>query len=59
GIQTMVAMGLLGGFAFFLFSEISRQVGIAGLTPPLVAVAVPVVLGFCGAMTVLLHQEDG
>ncbi|MEZ5855245.1 MAG: LPS export ABC transporter permease LptG [Hyphomicrobiaceae bacterium] len=58
-IQTMVAVGLIGGLGFFLFSEISRQVGIAGLAPPMVAVAVPVVVGFCGALTVLLHQEDG
>jgi lipopolysaccharide export system permease protein len=59
GIQTMVGIGLVGGFGFFLFSEISRQVGIAGLAPPLLAVATPVVLGFCGALLVLLHQEDG
>ncbi len=59
GIQTMVAKGLIGGFGFFLLSEISRQVGIAGLAPPMVAVVVPVVVGFCGALTVLLHQEDG
>ncbi len=59
GIQTMVAAGLIGGFAFFLFSEISRQVGIAGLAPPLLAVGAPVVLGMCGALIVLLHLEDG
>ncbi len=59
GIQTMVTLGLLGGFGFFLFSEISRQVGIAGLAPPVLAVGVPVVMGLCGALTVLLHQEDG
>ena len=59
GIQTMVTLGLVGGFGFFLFSEISRQVGIAGLAPPVLAVGVPVVIGLCGALTVLLHQEDG
>ncbi|MGE0766869.1 MAG: LPS export ABC transporter permease LptG [Hyphomicrobiaceae bacterium] len=59
GIQTMVATGLIGGFAFFLFAEISRQVGIAGLAPPMLAVGAPVVLGFCGALVVLLHLEDG
>ena len=59
GIQTMVATGLIGGFGFFLFSEISRQVGIAGLAPPMLAVGAPVVLGLCGALAVLLHQEDG
>lgn len=59
GIQTMVTTGLIGGFGFFLFSEISRQVGIAGLASPFLAVVVPVVMGFCSALTVLLHQEDG
>ncbi|MEZ5819070.1 MAG: LPS export ABC transporter permease LptG [Hyphomicrobiaceae bacterium] len=59
GIQTMVAAGLIGGFAFFLFAEISRQVGLAGLAPPVLAVGAPVVLGFCGALGVLLHLEDG
>jgi lipopolysaccharide export system permease protein len=59
GIQTMVATGLIGGFAFFLFAEISRQVGVAGLAPPMLAVGVPVVLGLCGALVVLLHLEDG
>jgi lipopolysaccharide export system permease protein len=59
GIQTMVTMGLIGGFAFFLFSEISRQVGIAGLAPPHLAVVAPVLIGLCAALTVLLHQEDG
>ena len=34
GIQTMVIVGMLGGFSFFLLSEVSRQVGIAGLAPP-------------------------
>ncbi|MBS0244780.1 MAG: LptF/LptG family permease, partial [Proteobacteria bacterium] len=59
GIQTMVAMGLVGGFGFFLFAEISRQIGIAGLTTPSLAAGTPVVLGLCGALAVLLHQEDG
>lgn len=59
GIQTMVGMGLIGGFAFFLFAEISRQVGIAGLVPPVMAVAAPIVVGMCGALFVLLRQEDG
>jgi lipopolysaccharide export system permease protein len=59
GIQTMVGIGLIGGFGFFLFSEISRQVGLAGLAPPWLAIGAPVVLGLCGSLTVLLHLEDG
>jgi lipopolysaccharide export system permease protein len=55
----MVIIGTLGGFSFFLLSEVSRQVGIAGIAPPTAAVWVPVVVACLGSLTVLLHQEDG
>jgi lipopolysaccharide export system permease protein len=58
-IQTMVVSGMLGGFGFFLMSEVSRQIGVAGIVPPWVAVWTPVVLGFFLSLAVLLHQEDG
>ena len=59
GIQTMVTTGLVGGFGFFLLSEVSRQIGVAGLAPPWVAIWLPVVLVLIVSATVLLHQEDG
>ncbi len=59
GIQTMVVLGTLGGFSFFLLSEVSRQVGMAGFAPPMAAVWIPVVVACLGSLTVLLHQEDG
>jgi len=59
GIQTMVVAGLMGGFGFFLLSEVSRQVGVAGLAPPWAAIWLPVVLVIVVSATVLLHQEDG
>lgn len=59
GIQTMVITGMIGGFGFFLLAEISRQVGVAGLVTPRVAVWVPVVTAALSTLTVLLHQEDG
>ncbi len=59
GIQTMVIAGLVGGFGFFLVSEVSRQVGVAGLTSPWAAIWLPVVLVVIVSATVLLHQEDG
>ncbi|HET6321028.1 MAG TPA: LPS export ABC transporter permease LptG [Hyphomicrobium sp.] len=59
GIQTMVITGLVGGFGFFLLSEVSRQVGVAGLTPPWAAIWLPVVLVMIVSAAVLLHQEDG
>jgi lipopolysaccharide export system permease protein len=59
GIQTMVATGMIGGLAFFLFSEFSRQIGVAGLAPAWASVWLPVVLLLVISSTVLLHQEDG
>ena len=59
GIQTMVVTGMVGGFGFFLFAEISRQIGMAGLAPIWAAVWIPVLLAILASVTVLLHQEDG
>jgi lipopolysaccharide export system permease protein len=59
GIQTMVASAMIGGFGFFLVAEVSRQVGVAGLVSPWVAVWVPVIMAALVSLTVLLHQEDG
>lgn len=59
GIQTMVIAGMVGGFAFFLLAEVSRQIGVAGLVPPWAAVWLPVALVLAITLTVLLHQEDG
>jgi len=58
-IQTMVITGMVGGFGFFLMSEVSRQIGVAGLVAPWVAVWQPVLLAMLVSLTVLLHQEDG
>ena len=59
GIQTMVGTGMIGGFGFFLASEISRQIGVAGLAPAWASVWLPVILLLVISTTVLLHQEDG
>lgn len=59
GIQTMVVTGMVGGIGFFLLTEVSRQVGLAGLVSAPVAVWTPVIVACLTAITVLLHQEDG
>lgn len=59
GIQTMVVTGMVGGIGFFLLTEVSRQVGLAGLVSASVAVWTPVIVACLTAITVLLHQEDG
>jgi lipopolysaccharide export system permease protein len=59
GIQTMVVMGMSGGLAFFLFAEVSRQIGVSGLTSAAASAWVPVGVAGLVSLTVLLHQEDG
>ncbi len=59
GIQTMVLTGMVGGIGFFLLTEVSRQVGLAGLMAAPFAVWMPVLVTCLMAVTVLLHQEDG
>jgi lipopolysaccharide export system permease protein len=51
--------GLAAGFAFFVFSEISRNFAMAGLTSAVAAAWVPVVVAASLALTVLLYKEDG
>lgn len=58
-IQIMVIIGLVSGFGFFILLEISRQIGLSGLTPPRIAAWVPVAVGCLLSVTALLHQEDG
>ena len=59
GIQTMVLVGMVGGIGFFLLTEVSRQIGMAGLISPAMAVWAPIGLALVISLTVLLHQEDG
>ncbi len=42
GVQTMVVTGIVGGVGFFLLTEVSRQIGLAGLVPAAVAVWMPI-----------------
>ena len=59
GIQTMIITGMIAGFGFFILAEVSRQIGISGLTPPLAAAWGPIAIVLCLSLTVLFHQEDG
>ncbi len=58
-VQTMVIAGLGAGFAFFMLAEISRNLGLSGLTTPAVAAWTPVLFAGLLTTTVLLFQEDG
>lgn len=58
-IQTMILIGMLIGIGFFIFAEISRQIGLAGKVAPEIAAWVPLFAWSFVVLTVLLHQEDG
>jgi lipopolysaccharide export system permease protein len=55
----MVVTGMVGGIGFFLLTEVSRQVGVAGLVSATTAAWMPISLALLVSITVLLHQEDG
>lgn len=58
-IQSMIIVGMCIGFGFFIFAEISRQMGLAGNVAPEYAVWVPLFAWSFVVLTVLLYQEDG
>jgi lipopolysaccharide export system permease protein len=58
-IQINAVFGLAAGFLFFVFSEISRNFAMAGLTTAVAAAWVPVIVAASLALTVLLYREDG
>jgi lipopolysaccharide export system permease protein len=58
-VQINAIIGLSAGFAFFVFSEISRNFAMAGLTSAVAAAWVPVIIATSLALTVLLYKEDG
>ncbi|MDA7946677.1 MAG: LPS export ABC transporter permease LptG [Hyphomicrobiaceae bacterium] len=58
-VQTMAIIGLASGFVFFMFREVSHNIGKSGLAAPEVAAWAPAVIGTLLAATVLLHREDG
>jgi lipopolysaccharide export system permease protein len=58
-VQINAIIGLSAGFAFFVFSEISHNFAMAGLTSAVAAAWVPVIIAASLALTVLLYKEDG
>lgn len=47
------------GFAFFIISEVSTALGLAGFAPPLMASWAPAVIAGVGAATLLINLEEG
>jgi len=58
-VQINAVFGLAAGFTFFVFSEVSRNLAMAGLTSAVAAAWTPVVIATSLALTVLLYKEDG
>ena len=47
------------GVGFFLLTEVSRQIGLAGLVPAPIAVWLPILIASLIGLLALLRQEDG
>lgn len=58
-VQINAILGLMAGFGFFVFSEVSRNFAMAGLTSAAAAAWIPVIIAASLALTVLLYKEDG
>jgi len=58
-VQKMILYGLMAGFGFFVFDQISRNMGLSGNTPVILSIWGPATVACLAASTVLIRQEDG
>jgi lipopolysaccharide export system permease protein len=59
GLGKMILGGIIAGFVLYVLSELAKDLGGAGIVPPLVAAWAPGIFGVLMGLTILLHQEDG
>jgi lipopolysaccharide export system permease protein len=59
GVQKMVLGGIGAGFLLYVMSKVTGDLSKAGLMPPIVAAALPVLFGGLTGVVTLLYQEDG
>jgi lipopolysaccharide export system permease protein len=59
GVQKMVLAGIVAGFLLYVMSKICGDLSKAGMLPPLLAAALPALLGGLTGLMTLLYQEDG
>jgi lipopolysaccharide export system permease protein len=59
GVQKMVLGGIGAGFLLYVMAKVTGDLSKAGLMPPLVAAALPVLFGGLTGVITLLYQEDG
>ncbi len=58
-VQKMIFFGLITGFIFFVFAQISKNMGLSGHTSAILAAWGPATIACLVAASVLIHQEDG
>jgi lipopolysaccharide export system permease protein len=58
-IQKMIFFGLIAGFIFFVFAQMSKNMGLSGHTSAILAAWGPATIACLVAASVLIQQEDG
>ena len=58
-VQKKIFFGLISGFVFFVFAQMSRNMGLSGHTSAILAAWGPATIACLVAASVLIHQEDG
>jgi len=59
GLAVLAGSGVILGFVFFFFSQLSASLGRAGVVTPLIAAWTPPVLILLAGVTLLFYTEDG
>jgi lipopolysaccharide export system permease protein len=59
GVQQMILGGVVVGFLLYVMAKVSGDFSKAGLIPPVVAAALPPLVGGLTGVLMLLFQEDG
>jgi lipopolysaccharide export system permease protein len=59
GVQKVVLGGVAAGFLLYVLAKISGDMSKAEMMPPMLAAALPALIGGLGGFLTLLFQEDG
>ncbi len=59
GIMRLIIVGIGAGIVLFVFSNLLRNMGSAGVLNPILAAWSPGMIGMLAAVAILLYQEDG
>ncbi|MEP3276108.1 MAG: LPS export ABC transporter permease LptG [Stappiaceae bacterium] len=59
GLGRMILGGILAGFVLYVLSQLTRDLGGAGIIPPVIAAWSPGIVATLMGFSILLHREDG